>query len=80
MKYNYVFKYAIKNLNAVDNIAALALSSYTKKLETEKELKDGGTKTQLVFGRITSMAYAKSNLNEVCAVTAAIICFTVQRL
>ncbi len=39
-------------------------------MEKEKEFKEERTKTQLVYGRIASMAYARSNLNEVGAVTA----------
>ncbi len=60
----------MKNQNAVDNIAALTLSAYTKKLEKEKELKDERTWKKLVYGRIGSMAYARSNLHEVSAVNA----------
>ncbi len=66
----YVLKYVVNNQSAVDNIAAFTLSSYTKKLEKEMELKDERTKTQLVYSRIASMAYARSNRNEVGAVTA----------
>ncbi len=58
------------NQNAIDNIAALTLSSYTKKLEKETEFRDERTETQLVYGRIASMAYARSNLNEVGVVPA----------
>ncbi len=63
-------KYVVKNQNAVDNIAALTLSSSTKKVEEDKEHKYERIKAQLLYGRIVSMAYARSNLNEVGAVTA----------
>ncbi len=69
----YVLKYVVKNQSPVDNIAALTLSAYTKKLEKEKELKNERTRTQLAYGQIASMAYARSNLHEVSAVTAFFI-------
>ncbi len=43
----------------------------TEKLETEQGLKDEINKTQLVFGRIKSMAHSRSNLNKFSALTSA---------
>ncbi len=66
----YVLKYAVKIQNSIDNIAAVTLSAYSKKLEIGKHYKEQRTQTQLVYGRIAPMAYARSELNEVGAVTA----------
>ncbi len=65
-----MLKYVVKNQNEVDNIVALTLSSYTEKLEKQKEVKDERIKTQLVYDSIASMAYARANLHECSAVTA----------
>ncbi len=58
-----ILKYVVKNQNTVDNIAALTLSSYTIKLEKEKKLKEERTKSQVVYGRIASIAYGSWSCN-----------------
>lgn len=67
----YTIKYVFNDQNTIDNIAAITLSSYTKKLEKEKNNHVDRTTAQTVYGRIASLAYARSDLIEVGAVTAA---------
>ncbi len=65
----YTIKYVVKDQKSIDNVAAITLASYTKRLEREREIKELST-AQSVYGRIASMAYARSEMVEVGAVTA----------
>ncbi len=65
----FTIKYVVKDQKSIDNVAAITLASYTKRLERERKNKDLST-AQSAHGRTASMAYTRSEMVEVCAVRA----------
>ena len=66
----FAIKYSVKDQQEIDKIAAISLAAFQKKVEKEKLSEEPKTCTKIAYGRLASMAYARSELIEVEAVMA----------
>ena len=64
----YALKYSLKFQNNIDNIIALTISSYAKKVQSQRLLREELDNKKLVSRRIASMMYARTNQIEVSSV------------